>query len=383
VNDAPITQVRAIAVVLPSLIAGAEITAPIDRHDRYRRRRSSWYGMMAPVLVEIECADGSTGFGITNGSSAVASVFNGHLSRFLIGERPENLASLWDICYRAIQPYGPDGLAMMALSGIDLALWDLVGKRAGRPVYELLGGKVRDRVPAYASGNDAPWLESIGFSFIKLSMQAGPWDDGDAIAIATNVGIIERGRRGVSESTTLMADAWMGWTVDFATRMAGALAPLGLRWLEEPLAPDDFDRHAGVRRTLGGTSIATGEHLYTPSAFRRLIESGGVDIIQPDAAWCGGITGLRQIAALAAAHGIEVLPHLGGLPWGLHFVISNVGSSMAEWYVGTLPGQEFDSAPSLYTGQAVPIDGWIAPTNAPGFGIEIDREIVEKYGRKH
>lgn len=377
----PITRVRAIAIDLPSLIAGAEITAPIDRHDRYRHRRSSWYGMMSPVLVSIDCSDGTSGFGITNGSSAVASIVNDHLSRFLIGEIPENLASLWDVCYRAIQPYGPDGLAMMALSGIDLALWDLLGKRTQRPVYELIGGKVRERVPAYASGNDAAWLESLGFSFIKLSMQAGPWDGGNAIA--TNVGIIERGKREVSTGTCLMADAWMGWTVDFAIRMARELAPYELRWLEEPLAPDDFDRHLSIRDTLGATSIATGEHLYTLTAFRRLIASGGVDIIQPDAAWCGGITGLRQITALAAAHGIEVLPHLGGLPWGLHFVISNVNSTMAEWYVGTLPGQNLDAAPSIYTGQAVPVDGWIAPIDSPGFGVEIDWDIVEKYGRKN
>ncbi len=184
----------------------------------------------------------------------------------------------------------------------------------GQPLYRVLGGAVRDFLPVYATHPDSHALAREGFVGAKTPMAYGPADGKEGLR--KNVARVAEMREAVGPDIDIMVDCWMSWSVDYTLAFAREAASLGVRWIEEPLPPDDYDGYAELRRRIRGPLIATGEHEYTRWGFKTLLTKGCADVLQPDVAWGGGVSEFRRIAAMASAYDIPVIPHNGLLqPW--------------------------------------------------------------------
>jgi L-rhamnonate dehydratase len=258
------------------------------------------------------------------------------------------LEYLNDLMWRSTQRFGAGGLASVAQSGIDLALWDLKGKLLDQPVYRLLGGPSRDRILCYATSDDLDWSKELGFKHFNVSNPAH-YDSGiDGLNMVEEK--IASARETVGPGAELMYNPVMSFNVEFAVRMAERLRPYGLRWLEEPLVPGDLEGHVELRKRVGWMPIATGEDHHGRWTFRQLIEHRAVDVLQPDIKWCGGLSEAIKIYTLGEAAGLITVPHTGaGTPWGQHFSMAMPESPMAEF---------------------------VTPSDAPGFGMEIAEEWI-------
>jgi L-rhamnonate dehydratase len=355
-----------------SWLSESLVANPMSIYPQYKERRSSWGTRWGhEVLVRIETDDGLIGIGGT-APAAARMIVEGHLAHLLVGEDPANIERLWDQMYRSSLPYGRKGLPIMAISAIDIGLWDLLGKRRGLPVYQLLGGKVRDRLPVYVTGNAVSWYRTFGFHRFKLAMPYGP-ADGRA-GVKGNVALVESVRAEVGAEADIMLDCYMAWDLEFALRMVEAVRPYNVRWVEECLSPDDYEGYAELTRRAEGTAIATGEHEYTRWGFAELINRRCCHIAQPDLSWCGGISEAQRIAALASANGVPVIPHAGGLqPWGIHWLVAQAAMPPAEYVVVASPedGEMRSLFPYLH-GVPQPVDGHITPSDEPGLGVKLD-----------
>lgn len=356
-----------------SWLSESVVANPMSIYPDYHAKRSSWGARFGPELVvRIKTEEGIEGIGCAIPGGARAIVED-HFRHLLIGQSAFDIEKLWDQMFKASLPYGRKGLPIMALSGVDIALWDIVGKALGQPVWRLLGGKVREELPVYSTGNDVGFYHQLGFRGFKLAMPHGPADGWEGMK--KNIALIEHARELVGPDSEIMLDCYMAWNVDYTLRMSRLAEPYRIRWIEECLPPDDFEGYAELTaKSL--IPVATGEHEYTRWGFRELIARRCCHILQPDLAWVGGITEAKKIAAMASAFGnLDVIPHAGGLqPWGLHFMISTVNCPQAEWVVVGNAGEENPIRPLFpyMTGAPVPKDGFIRPTDTPGIGIALD-----------
>ncbi|MBZ9894359.1 MULTISPECIES: enolase C-terminal domain-like protein [unclassified Mesorhizobium] len=348
------------------------VSTPMSAYPEYGGKRGGWRGPNAQdVFIEIIADDGLTGVGMTRGGAIVETIVAQHLKGLLVGKDPRNIEMLWDQMYLSTLAYGRKGAPVMALSGIDLALWDLLGKWMGQPLYRILGGEMRASLPCYATHPDSDALVKEGYIGTKLPMAYGPPDGKEGLR--RNVERVAEVRETVGPDIDIMVDCWMSWTVDYTLEFARAAAEYRVRWIEEPLLPDDLDGHVELRRRLNGPLVATGEHEYTRWGFRDLIERGCADILQPDVAWCGGITEIRRVAAMASSHGIPVIPHNGVLqPWATHLMMATPNCPLAEYLVFYGPNDE--APPPLMLGELKPENGRVRPSEQPGAGIEFDHE---------
>ena len=361
----------------PAWAADAEVANPMSKFPRYKRHRSSWLPSWGAVWVKAEAEDGTWGAGLTSFGRPVAAVAHDHLGPLLVGESCFAVEKCWDMMQRASKPYGTYGLASCAISGIDLALWDLAGKLLGQPVYALLGGPARESLSAYATGNDADWYLELGFRAVKLACPHGP-ADGEA-GLAANERLVAEARRLAGDGADVMLDCYMAFDVEYAARLAERLRPYRLRWMEECLPPDDLEAHAELKRRLPWQTLAGGEHMYTPEPFRRLIESQALDILQPDIHWVGGLTAARRICCMADAAGLETILHGGGMnPFGLHLSAAMPNTPRCEYFIGSAPGVPLEEA-RAYNRSEVPKEGRIFPSDRPGFGLEIEESWLEPY----
>lgn len=317
------------------------------------------------VLVQVEADDGLVGVGLGGGGWPGAFVVDKYLSPLLLGENPLDIERLWERMYRATLRYGQAGIAIMAISGIDLALWDLKGKALGQPVWQLLGGKARECVGVYATARDAAWARVQGFCGVKFGSPYGPADGCEGMR--KNEAFIADVRAQVGPDMKLMIDCAGRWDVAYTLEMARILAPYRIAFIEEPVPPQDIAGYARLRRSIGSTLIAGGEHAYTRYAARQLLEQGALDIIQPDIRWTGGLSEMVKICDLAAAHNIPVMPHRGGMVWPLHLIMARAECSLAEGLV--LTPQEADY--SAFEGEPMPVDGYLSVSDAPGFGLSL------------
>ena len=312
-----------------------------------------------------------------------------YLKPLLIGEDAWDVERLWQHMYRKTMAFGRKGIGMVAISALDIALWDLLGKSAKQPVFRLLGGRTKNRIPVYASrlysgdldklADEARRYKEEGFQAMKLRFGWGP-ADGPA-GMQRNVELVRTVRETVGDSIDVMADAYMGWTLDYAKRMLPLLEPFRLRWLEEPVIPDDIHGYAELK-SHGRIPIAGGEHEFTVYGFRELLEARALDYIQFDTNRVGGITQARKIAALAEAHSIPVIPHAGQMH-NYHLVMASLNSPMAEYFpmVDVEVGNELFWY--LFEGEPKAKDGFInLDDTIPGLGLAINEsgkefEVVE------
>ena len=339
------------------------------------------------LVVEIFTDNGLVGIGNAALSPLVTKqVIDQYLKPLLIGMDPWDIEFLWQHMYRKTMAFGRKGIAMVAISAVDIALWDILGKSAKQPVYRLLGGRTKPKIPVYASrlystplgelARESKKYKKEGYKAMKLRFGWGPTDGAEGMQ--KNVALVRTVREAVGDGVDIMADAYMGWNLDYAKRMIPLLEKFNLRWLEEPVIPDDIHGYAELKR-FGRIPIAGGEHEYTIYGFRQLIEARAVDYIQFDTNRVGGISQARKIAALAEPYSIPVIPHAGQMH-NFHVVMASLNSPMAEFFppVDVEVGNELFWY--IFKGEPMPKDGYIdLDENVPGLGLTIDEKALKRF----
>jgi L-alanine-DL-glutamate epimerase-like enolase superfamily enzyme len=354
------------------------------------------------LIVEVETDDGIVGLGESGlGGGATATVIEKDLKPLLLGRDPLMIEGLWQLMFARTRQYGRRGVVMNAISGIDIALWDIAGKVAKLPVYKLLGAS-RDRVEAYASGGfyqegkgvegvagEAESYRARGFHGMKMKIGRNPSTGSHLRHLANMAEVCEvepeidiarvaAVRKALGPQAKLMVDVNCAWSPDFAIRMGRELEPYNLYWIEEPVATDDIDGSARVADALT-TPIAGYETETGLYGFRELVTRGAVDIVQLDVAWSGGFSEGKRIAAFAQAHHRMVAPHAFAgavlLIASLHYAASIPNALALEWDQN--PNGLRDEL--LQEGLRLEGDGTVKLPERPGLGIELDRSAVERY----
>lgn len=366
------------------------VSAPVARP--FTSSRGWLYKTRGSCIVEIETTDGITGWGECYGPSQVARAYiESQLAPRVIGRDPFDVEVIWEDLYNRIKDYGGRGMVTSAMSGIDIALWDIVGKTCGKPIHKLIGGSFRSDVTAYATGlyfidmdrlieeavEEAQAFASEGFQAIKMKIGLGD--------PRLDIARVEAVRKAVGDKMRLMVDANHCFTVPQAIRIGRELERLDIEWFEEPISPEDLDGYIEVSRALD-MAVAGGENEFTRWGFRDIVTRKAMDIIQPDVCAAGGITECKKIAALASAHGVECVPHA----WG-----SAIGLAATLHFLAALPDQppsfrpmppllEFEQCENpfrdhLSTSPIVQTGGIVSIPTGPGLGIEIDRGVLDRY----
>lgn len=348
-----------------------EITDVVAVYPNYRAPLAEWRAHLWQMVVRIETDLGYVGLGCGGGGEAAVTVVNRHLRDRLRGRRLDSRAdiqAIWDDLYRASIPYGRRGIALMALSGIDLALWDLLARARNVPVYALLGGLRKPWVRAYATGSDPEWFQELGFSAYKFSHR---WT-GQAADYDKAVTAAAQARRLLGAQALVMVDCYMSWDAAVVEEMARRLADYNIYWFEDVLTPDQLLAQARLRESVKPIHLAGGEHEFGHYGFAEVARSQALDIWQPDITWCGGITAALRILELAQEAGVKVVPHRGGEVWGLHLIAASDCEDLAELVLGHREAQ----IDQLWAGQPSPVEGYLIPTDAPGFGVQLNDSLL-------
>jgi L-alanine-DL-glutamate epimerase-like enolase superfamily enzyme len=339
------------------------------------------------LIVEIFTDQGLVGIGNAALAPLVTKqMIDQYLAPLLIGQDPWDSEFLWQHMYRKTMAFGRKGVALVAISALDIAIWDLMGKSAKQPVFRLLGGRTKAKIPVYASrlysvpldelAQEAARYKAQGYQAMKLRFGWGPIDGAEGMA--RNVELLRTVRETVGDEIDIMADAYMGWSLDYAKRMMRLIEPFNLRWLEEAIIPDDINGYHELRR-FGTTPIAAGEHEFTSFGFRQMIEARALDYFQFDTNRVGGITAARKIQALAEAYSIPVVPHAGQMH-NYHVVMASLNSPIAEYFpmVDVEVGNELFWY--IFKGEPQAVDGYIdLDDNLPGLGLEIDEDALSRF----
>ncbi|KAG0124779.1 L-rhamnonate dehydratase [Tuber indicum] len=349
------------------------IANPMSRYEQYKHSRTSWgINVLGSLFVVIEASDGTTGFATGFGGPPAAWIIHNHLERFLVGADPRNLNLLWDQMFRATMFYGRKGLPIATISVIDLALWDLLGKIRGEPVYKMIGGATRERLSFYCTGPEPVAAKEMGFFGAKVPLPYGP-DDGHE-GLKKNIEFLKKHRESVGPDYPLMVDCYMALTVPYTIQLATATLDLNINWWEEVLHPDDSDGFEKLKQTLPQLKFTTGEHEYTRYGFRKLIEGRNIDILQPDVTWVGGLTELLKVTAQAAAYDLPVVPHASG-PYSYHYVVSQPNCPFQEYLANSPDGKSvYPVFGDLFIDEPIPTNGWIdvSVLDKPGFGLTLN-----------
>jgi L-rhamnonate dehydratase len=360
-------------------IVDTPIANPSSGSQDMKTSRKAWgIDALGTVVAEVELLSGVVGVGISIGGAPACYIIEHHLARFVEGQDVHNIDLMWDQMWRGTLNYGRKGLPIQAISAVDLALWDALGKTHGVPVYQLLGGKTKERLPVYATSTRPDLSQKMGFVGGKFPLPYGP-ADGDA-GMRANIQRIKDVRTSVGPDFPIMLDCYMSLTVPYTIELARRIdreVPGGVKWIEEFLPPDDYDGHSQVRAAVGGsTMLTTGEHEYTRYGYRQLLERKCVDVLQPDITWVGGITEARRVVALAAAYDVMVIPH-GSSVYSYHLQYAFANCPIAEFLV--LSPDADTIVPlfgALFTDEPLPKDGYIDLSDKPGFGVTLNREGV-------
>jgi L-rhamnonate dehydratase len=359
------------------------IATPMSRYPEYRQSRQSFgINVLGTLVVEVEASNGTTGFAITTGGEIGAYIVEKHLARFIEGRAVTELELMWHQMYNASLYYGRKGVVLNAISGVDLAVWDLLGKLREEPVYQLLGGAVREELEFYATGPRPDLAKEMGFIGGKMPLHHCPAEGEEGLR--KNLAELARMRERVGSSFALMFDCWMSLDLNYATRFSGAAREYGLKWIEEAFSPDDYWSYAELRRSVPkGMLVVTGEHESTRWGFRMLLEMGCCDMIQPDVGWCGGLTELIKISALADAHQVMVVPH-GSSVYSYHFVVTRHNSPFAEFL---MMAPKADKVVPMFTplllDEPVPVNGRMKVPDRPGFGVRLNPECKLRRPYEH
>lgn len=320
------------------------------------------------ITVRVRDAGGAEGVGYTytvgKGGGAVASLIARDLAPLLKGRDADRIEALWQQMWWALHYGGRGGSVSLAVSAVDIALWDLKARRLGAPLWRLLGGH-DPKVPAYAGGIDldfpiekllAQTDENLRRGFRAIKMKVGRANLGEDVARVATM------REKLGPDFPLMVDANMRWTADQAIRAAREFAAFNVYWLEEPTIPDDVAGHARIVRD-GGLPVATGENLHTLHEFKQMIAAGGVTFPEPDVSNCGGITAWMKVAHLAEAFNLPVTSH-GVHDLHVHLLAAVPNKSYLEAHGFGL--ERFIAEPLVIR------EGFATAPDRPGHGVELD-----------
>lgn len=353
------------------------IATPMSVYPEYRQSRQSFgLNVLGTLVVEIEADDGTVGFAVTTAGELGAFIVEKHLARFVEGARVTDIEKIWDQMYRSTLFYGRKGVVLNAISAVDLALYDLLGKIRQEPVYALLGGPVRDELTMYATGARPDVAKKLGFIGGKMPLHHGPAEGEEGLR--KNLEMIRDMREKVGDDFWLMLDCWMSLDLEYATRLAHGAAEYNLKWIEEALPPDDYWGYARLKMQVPPKMlVTTGEHEATRWGFKLLLDMDCADILQPDVGWCGGITELTKISAMADANGALVIPH-GSSVYSYHFVVTRTNSPFAEFLMMHPTAEEVVPMFSpMLLGEPVPVNGKLKVPDTPGFGVELNPELTK------
>lgn len=268
--------------------------------------------------------------------------------------------------------YGRKGLPVAVISVIDLALWDLLGKIRGEPVYKMIGGTTRSRLNFYCTGPAPEAAQAMGFSGAKVPLPYSPGEGPEGMR--KNVEFLRRHRAAVGPDFPLRVDCYMSLNVPYTIELVEKCKDLHIDWWEECLSPDDFDGQALLKRAHPTAKFTTGEHEFSRYGFRKLIEGRNVDVLQPDVMWVGGMTELLKVSAMAAAYDLPVVPHASG-PYSYHFVVSQANAPFQEYLANSPDGKSVMPVfGNLFTNEPIPSKGYldVSELDRPGFGLEIN-----------
>jgi L-rhamnonate dehydratase len=350
------------------------IATPMSKYPEYSETRSSFgIDVLGTLLVEVESDNCQVGFSVTTGGLPAAFLVEKHFKRFVIGQEVTAFDKMFDMMYRASMFYGRKGLTINAISGIDCAIWDLLGRIREEPVWSMIGGKVRDLQPVYATGPRPDLAKEMGFIGGKIPLPFGPAHLKKGMD--ENIHLAAAMREKCGDDFMLAYDCWMALDVNYALELIEKLKPFHFHWIEECLPPDDLDGYEQLcLKKPSSILITSGEHEYTRWGFKALLDTG-VDIIQPDVNWCGGLTELIQIKALASSYNKLVIPH-GSSVYSYHFSITSDVTPFSEFLMmAPKADQIVPMFTPLFENEPVPLDGYIRVTDEPGFGVELNRSL--------
>jgi L-alanine-DL-glutamate epimerase-like enolase superfamily enzyme len=333
------------------------------------------------LTCEVEADSGEVGLG--NAALApplVKQAIDHYYAPLILGCDPFDYAYLWEKMYRRTLAWGRKGIGMTAISAVDIAIWDLMGKLTGKPVFKLLGGRTKAKIPVYYSKLYANTVEAMqaeaqqavdaGYSAMKSRFGFGP-KDGMA-GMRENLKRVAALREVIGYDRDLMLEAYMGWNLDYARRMLPKLEQYEPRWLEEPVIADDL--HGYAELNAGPIPISGGEHEYTLFGFRQLLDLKAVSVVQYDTNRVGGITAAQKINALAEAYQVPVIPH-AGQAHNYHLTMANINCPMSEYF----PVNDVEIGNELFyyifNGDPAAHDGFLdLSDDTPGLGISLSEE---------
>jgi D-galactarolactone cycloisomerase len=343
--------------------------------------RSGVRNYRSTTLVKVDTDEGISGFGSCSGNGELIEFIVARvLNPLLIGMDPTSIDEIWDKAYvrGGHKEFGTRGVGVVAMSGVDIALWDILGKVRGLPLYQLMGGKYRDKVPVYATAlypeepskvaRRARTFADQGFQGVKIKV---------GFDLQQDVRIVRAVRQELGKDFMVMTDANQGYAVDVALKASEAFAEAGIFWLEEPLFVEDIEGHARLREQ-GKSPIAVGENLHTCYAFENFVVRHAVDFLQPDVARAGGITEIRKIAVMAGAHKRPISFHTWGDAIALAASI-HLSAAIKECIVMELDYTYNPLRAELLRQPLELQSGYLRPPEGPGLGVELKPDALQRF----
>ena len=339
------------------------------------------------LICEVETDEGTIGIG--NAALApqlIKKTIDTYLAPLVVGEDPFDFSYIWEKMYRRTHAWGRRGLGMVAISAVDIALWDILGKLTNKPVFKLLGGRTKKKIPVYASKlysqpiknlqQEAENYKKQGFKMFKMRFGWGPKDGPEGMK--KNIKLVEAVREVIGYDTDLMLECYMGWNLDYAKRMIPKLVKYNPRWLEEPVIADDVNGYKELNN-MNAIPISGGEHEFNLFGFKQLLDLNALSYIQYDNNRVGGFTIAQKINALAEAYQVPVIPHAGQMH-NYHLTMSNFNCPIAEYF----PINDVEVGNELFyyifKGDPSPKDGYInLDDNTPGLGLSLSEEYKKDF----
>ena len=338
------------------------------------------------LTCEITADEGTVGIGnAALAPSLVKKAIDEHYSSLVVGEDPFDYAYIWEKMYRRTHAWGRKGIGMVAISAIDIAIWDLIGKLSKKPVFKLLGGRTKEKIPVYYSKLYAGTIKDMqdeasealksGYTAFKTRFGYGPKDG--MSGIRENLKRVAAVREVIGYDHDLMVEAYMGWNLDYTRRIIPKLVEYEPRWLEEPVIADDLHGYKELNK--GPIPISGGEHEFSLLGCAQLLQEKAVSVLQYDTNRVGGITAAAKINAVAEAHQIPVIPHAGQMH-NYHLTMSNFNCPISEYF----PVFDVEVGNELFyyifEGDPDAKDGFLdLDDKLPGLGISISEKYLEHF----
>ena len=380
---------------ITSHVLGYDLPETLGYSQQYYKKRTSH-------IVEVETDEGVTGWGECFGPGNIAFANKGIVEKVIqpivLGMQALDRDVIWHKVYNLMRDHGQKGMPLQALSGVDIALWDIAGKAANLPLYKMIGGAHRDKVEVYGYGmmlrpeninslksrfkEESAEIKEMGFKALKMKVGVGPKDD---------IKLIEAVRRGIGDNFRFMVDANHGYTTHDVLYVGRAMEEFSPYWFEEPVAPEDLDGYRELRATLR-VNISGGEAEFNRWGWRKLLESRGLDIAQPEVCALGGISEYLRVLALCHSHFTPVVNHV----WGSAIAVAvnlHLLAAMPPLPGGLFPWEpmlEFDTTHNRFIDDLLTVsldikkqvkinNGTVSLPNGPGLGVTPKRDFLDKF----